>query len=89
MSSKIYELRVFKDGREVRGMEPFLTSVDLADGDATADTLNRHLLGSALRAGAHRSEAHRFHLEFRDIDTDGKGRGPVLFRWAMPATGGF
>lgn len=88
MASKIYEIRIFKDGREARGMDPFLTSVDLEDGAATADTLNRHLLGAVLRANAHRNDAHRFHLEFRDIDDGGKGRGPVLFRWAMPAAEG-
>lgn len=69
-------------------MGPFLSSVDLEDGTATADTLNRHLLGAVLRANAHRRDAHRFHLEFRAIDGDGKGRGPVLFRWAMPAVEG-
>ncbi|WP_328344744.1 hypothetical protein [Micromonospora sp. NBC_00421] len=85
MASKIYEITVYKDRREVRDMQPFLTSVDLEDGDTTADTLNRHLLGAVLRANAHRSDVHRFHLEARDVDRDGKGRGSVLWRWAMPA----
>lgn len=88
MASKIYEIQVFKDRREVRDMQTFLSNVDLEDGAATADSLNRHLVGAVLRANAHRSDAHRFHLEFRDIDADGKGRGPVLFRWAMPAAEG-
>lgn len=85
MVSKIYEIRVLKDGREVRDMPAFLDSIDLDDGDRTRDTLNRHVLGAALRAGAHRREIHRFHLEFRAIDGDGKGRGPVMFRHVPPA----
>lgn len=84
MASKICEIRVFKDGREVRGMQPFLTSVDLTEGESTANTLNRHLLGAALRDGSNRRDLHRYHLEFRDIDSDGKGFGRAL-RWVMPA----
>ncbi|QKW15409.1 hypothetical protein [Verrucosispora sp. NA02020] len=85
MASKIYEINVFHNGRPVRDINPFLTAIDLEDGDKTGDTLNRHLLGAVLRSGSRRNTAHEFHLEVRDIDSDGKGRGPVLWRWAMPA----
>lgn len=88
MASKIYEINVFHNGRPVRDINPFLTSIDLEDGDKTADTLNRHLHGAVLRSGNRASVAHEFHLEVRDIDTAGKGRGPVLWRWAMPAAEG-
>lgn len=85
MASKIYEIQVFKDQRLVRDMPAFLAPVDLEDGETTKHTLNQHLLGAVLRAGSRRSDMHRFHLEFRDIDAGGKGRGSVLFRWVMPA----
>ena len=88
MASKMYEARVYKDGRELRGEDPWLTTVDFDDGERTADKLDRHLLGAALRSGAHRTEVHRFHLEFRDIDGEGKGHGRVLFRWVPPAAEG-
>ncbi|MFG2046103.1 hypothetical protein ACGFIW_01565 [Micromonospora sp. NPDC048935] len=86
MASKIYEINVFKDQRPVRDMPAFLSAVDLEDGENTERTLNQHLLGAVRRANAHRSDIHRFHLEFRDIDAGGKARGPVLFRWVMPAS---
>ncbi|MER7166746.1 hypothetical protein ABT336_11880 [Micromonospora sp. NPDC000207] len=66
-------------------MAAFLDGLDLDDADGTNDTLDRHVLGAALRAGANRREIHQFHLELRAIDGDGKGRGPVLFRWVPPA----
>ncbi|MEV0214325.1 hypothetical protein [Micromonospora sp. NPDC050695] len=88
MASKIYEISVFKDQRQVRDMPAFLAPVDLEDGATTMRTLNQHLLGAVLRANAHRTDMHRFHLEFRDIDAGGKGHGKVLFRWVMPASEG-
>ncbi|GGM27443.1 hypothetical protein GCM10011608_10260 [Micromonospora sonchi] len=88
MASKIYEINVFHNGRPVRDINPFLTAIDLDDASETKRDLNRHLLGAVLRSGARRDLAHEFHLEVRDIDTDGKGRGPVLWRWAMPASEG-
>lgn len=88
MASKIYEINVFHNGRPIRDVNPYLTAIDLADGDTTGTTLNRHLLGAVLRTGSRRSLAHEFHLEVRDTDTDGKGRGPVLWRWVMPAEQG-
>ncbi len=85
MASKIYEINVFQNGRPLRDINPYLTAIDLEDGENTGKELNRHLLGAVLRSGTSRSRAHEFHIEARDIDTDGKGRGPVLWRWAAPA----
>lgn len=85
MPPKIYEIKVFKKDREVREINPFLTGLDLLDAEATADLLNRHLLGATLRSGARRDEEHEFHLEVRDINHEGKGAGRLLFRWVLPA----
>lgn len=90
MPPKIYEIKVFRNERETREINPFLASIDLSNSDGsaetTAGTLNRHLLGAALRSGASRNQVHQFHLEVRDIDRDGKGAGRVLFRWVVPAS---
>jgi hypothetical protein len=87
MPSKIYELRVFREGRQVNDTSPFLAAFDLspAGADRTATLLERHLRGAVRRAKAGAAEEHLFHLEARDITDEGKGIGQVLFRWVLPA----
>jgi hypothetical protein len=81
---KLYEVRVFRVGREIRDVAPFVTTLDLDDALGTRDLLNRHVRGAAARNGAPASELHLFHLELRET-SGGRGRGDVLMRWAMPA----
>lgn len=88
MAPKIYEIKVFREGRELRDSDinPFLTGLDLSEREAekTADLLNRHLLGAVRRSGARRDDVHLFHMEVRDINHEGKGAGRPLFRWVLP-----
>jgi hypothetical protein len=83
---KLYEVKVFHKGREVRERDanPFTCSLDLDDATAARDLLNRHLIGAAARASAPRNEWPLFHLEVRDT-RNGKGYGQPLFRWVLPA----
>lgn len=87
MPPKIYEIKVFRDGRELRDSDinPFLTGLDLTDAEVTADLLNRHLHGAARRSGARQDEIHLFHMEIRDVNHEGRGMGRPLFRWVLPA----
>ncbi|MEU8158070.1 hypothetical protein AB0B94_30825 [Micromonospora sp. NPDC048986] len=85
MAAKIYEIKAFKSGREVRELNPFLTGLDFDNAEVMSDLLNRHLRGAALRDRAKREEIHLYHLEAREVDQYGKGRGQVLFRWMLPA----
>jgi hypothetical protein len=79
----LYELRVFRSGREVRD-SAYVTVLDTADVLGTRDLLDRHVEGCAARAGARRLEVHEFLLEVRNVDHGGKGFGDPLFRWALP-----
>lgn len=87
MPPKIYELTVYRDGRPVRGVNPFLTSVNFDQADTAAAQLNGHLTGAARRDNAGRDDWHHYHLEGRETNRDGKPAGQVLFRWALPDQG--
>jgi hypothetical protein len=84
MAPKIYEIKLVKDGREVRDLDPYLTGLDLEEAETTTNRLNRHLLGAVQRSGGRRDQAHMYQLEVRDTIA-GKGAGKPLFRWALPA----
>lgn len=86
LAAQIFEIKLYREGREVRGSNPYLTGLDLEAADVTTPLLNGHLLGAVLRAGGRREEAHLYHLEARQVDRYGKGAGQVLFRWALPAS---
>jgi hypothetical protein len=87
MPPKLYEVKVFRQERQVQGVNPFLVGLDLAPDAAerTAAMLDRHLRGAARRDKADQQHEHLYHLEVRDIDQYGKGAGQVAFRWALPA----
>ena len=85
MAPRIYEIKVYKAEREIRGVNPFCAGLDLDSAESTAALLNGHLYGAVLRSGGRRDEAHLFHMEVRGVDSYGKGAGQVLFRWALPA----
>ena len=85
MASKIYEVKAFRDGREVRNVNPHLASLDLTAARSMSALLTGHLYGAVERDGKSRDEAHLYHLEVRNIDDHGQGTGRVLFRWTVPA----
>lgn len=80
-----YELRVFKRDRELRhGAEAIRVPLNLADGEATRDLLERHLIAAAERDGSRRNEAHLYHLEVREVYRDGRVERAQLFKFSMP-----
>lgn len=83
MASKLFEIKVFRKEREVDGVNPFVTGLDLDNAEVTYNRLNRHLIGAALRAGGTRSDLHEFHLEFREMDGHGKPSGTRRI-WVHP-----
>jgi hypothetical protein len=85
VAAQIFEIKLYREGREVRGAEPFLTGLDLDAAEVTVPLLNGHLLGAVLRSGGRRDEQHLYHLEAKQVDRYGKGAGQVLFRWVLPA----
>lgn len=84
MSRRLYELKIFKEMREVRGLEPILAVLDLSDLDETERLMTAHLEGAAERAGERRDRAHLFSLEAREAEDDGRAWGDPKFRWALP-----
>jgi hypothetical protein len=87
MASRLYELKVHRNMRQIGGVNPFVIALDLSQPGVAAAHLDRHLLGAVLRDGANREEAHLYHVEVRDTDGYGKGTGQALFRWPLPAGG--
>jgi hypothetical protein len=82
----MYEVRVFRGTQEVTGAgTPFTTALDLEAALSTHDLLARHLYAAVARAGGKpQVEAHLYHLEIRATDSQGRGRGNTLFRFALP-----
>jgi hypothetical protein len=81
----MYELRVFKQDRELRrGAEAIRVPLDLLDGEETRDLLERHLVAAAERDGARRKEAHLYHFEVREVYRDGRTEREPSFKFSIP-----
>lgn len=63
MPSKLYELKPYKG--------------QLADAEATNDLLRRHLIAVAIRDGAHRRDAHLYHLAVHETHNGRPERQPL------------
>lgn len=82
MPPKRFELRVIRQGREVRDAV-YVAVLDLDDVEGTRDLLERHILAAAERAGE-RHQAYLFTLDVRATDREGRGHGEPIFRVALP-----
>lgn len=83
MSSKSYELRVFKGRREVDPPNKLRDVLDLDDAERTKALLTGHLLAAAERAGAGRNQAHLFHLDVHEVRGD-RAESRPLFAFSVP-----
>ncbi len=85
MASTRYELRFYRDGREVREQPPTHEVLDLrANLLELFALLDRHLYAAAERCGLRRNEAHRLLVEVRPVDDQGRGYGEPVLRRALP-----
>lgn len=85
MVRQVYEVRVRYGGQELAG-EKFMTVIDLeGNADATADLLNRHLLGAVARNGGTARNQHMYTLDIHPVGAK-ESAAPVA-RWALPIAG--
>ncbi len=89
MAATRYELRIYRERREVQAANRITEVLDLDPQHVPTalDVLDRHLIAAAARDG-HPDEPHLYHLEVRPVERDGSVRThePALTR-AMPVRG--
>lgn len=82
MVRKIHELVLLHGSDEV-DRQSFLAAIDLEDVVSAENLLNRHLIGAAVRTGATDATLHEYVIEVYE-PAEGKRRGDLLLRWALP-----
>ena len=83
MPAKWYQLKVYKQRREVRDASDLRESLDWADVEATRYALKQHILAACERNGDPRREAHLYHLEIRETGSDLRPHGNTTV-FALP-----
>lgn len=85
MSSKLYELKVFKGTRPVQTPNRLTEVLDFAhpEPEVVKDLLRRHLIAVALRDGGRRQDAHLYHLDIHEVRNERPERD-VLHTFALP-----
>lgn len=84
MTTALYELRFYRQGREVPGLQPAHERLDLGDVDATFTLLDRHLVAAAEYAGERLDRAHLFEVAVYRTDHDQRSYGDPVLRRRLP-----
>lgn len=83
MPPRLYEIRVYRDGRESR-LEPILAELDFNRHPEDVNRLlTRHVWAAAKRLGVRDRHVHEVELRVRET-MDGRGTGRVLTSFALP-----
>lgn len=83
MPAKWYQLKVYKQRVEVHTASDLREPLDWNDVDGTRATLQQHLLAAIDRDGGRRNERHLYHLQVRELGSDGRPTGGA-FHYALP-----